>query len=319
MTPQTRWGEKRYHSLDFELKHQFGEKVYKLSLNGGMSCPNRDGTLGYGGCAFCSEGGSGDYAASSLLPVSVQITEARKRIASKAKDCRKFIAYFQAYSNTYAPVSRLRTLFSEALSFPEIVILSIATRPDCFSPAVYDLLEELNRIKPVWVELGFQTMHLSSHEALHTGFSLNTFENCVRALHSLGIKIIAHVMFGIPGETTQDMLHSITYLASLPIDGVKLQMLHILKHTALGEQYAKEPFPLLSMDDYTSLVTDALELLPSHMVIHRLTGDGPRNLLLAPAWTLRKKQVLNMIAQKQKQANSYQGKKVTNGRTEHDL
>lgn len=308
-----RWGEKRYHSLDFELKRLFGEKVYKLSLNGGMSCPNRDGTLGYGGCVFCSEGGSGDFAASCALPVSLQIAEAKKRVLSKAPGCRRFIAYFQAYSNTYAPVPKLRALFEEALSCPEIVLLSVATRPDCFSPAVYDLLGELNQRKPVWVELGFQTMHAASHQWMRTGFSLERFESCVKELHAAGIGVIAHVMLGIPEETPADMLCSIKYLASLPVDGVKLQMLHVLKRTPLGEQYQRSPFPLLSMEEYTSLVVKALEILPPKIVIHRLTGDGPRELLLAPSWTLRKKQVLNTISQKQKQLDSYQGKEVTNG------
>ena len=309
----TRWGDKRYNSLDFEMKHLFGEKVYKLSLDGGMGCPNRDGTLGYGGCIFCSEGGSGDFAAPRGLPIHLQIEAAKKLLAVKAPDCRKFIAYFQAYSNTYAPVSVLRSLYEEALSHPEIVLLSIATRPDCFSPAVYHLLGELNQKKTVWVELGFQTVHASSHQWMRTGFSLKRFESCVQELHTAGISVIAHVMLGIPQETPAEMLQSVKYLASLPIDGVKLQMLHILKNTPLGRQYEQRPFPLLSMDEYTSLVVKALEFLPPHMVIHRLTGDGPRNLLLAPSWTLQKKQVLNIISHKQKQLDSYQGKEATNG------
>lgn len=307
------WGDKRYHSLDFEMKRLFGEKVYKLSLDGGMSCPNRDGTLGYGGCIFCSEGGSGDFAAPRGLPVRVQITEAKKRITAKSPDCRKFIAYFQAYSNTYAPVFHLQSLFEEALSYPEIVLLSVATRPDCFSPAVYRLLGELNQKKPVWVELGFQSMHPSSHQWMRTGFSLKRFESCVLKLHTAGIGVIAHVMLGIPRETPAQMLDSVKYLANLPIDGIKLQMLHILKNTSLGSQYEKQPFSLLSMDEYTSLVVQALEFLPPRIVIHRLTGDGPRNLLMAPSWTLQKKKALNMISHKQKQLDSYQGKEVING------
>lgn len=318
-SPVTRWGDKRYHSLAFAMRERFGEQVYKLSLNGGMSCPNRDGTLGYDGCAFCSEGGSGDFAASSSLSVSSQIAEAKKQIAGKAADCRRFIAYFQAYSNTYAPVPYLSSLFHEAICREDIAALSIATRPDCFSSEIYDLLDRLNREKPLWVDLGFQTMHPSSHRRMNTGFSIERFEECVRTLYELHIEVIAHVMFSLPGETPEDMLSSVKYLAHLPIDGVKLQMLHVLKNTALGKDYEKAPFPLLSMDEYTSLIVSALEYLPPQVVIHRLTGDGPRQLLLAPQWTLHKKQVLNMISHKQKQLNSYQGKEVTNGRTKYDI
>ena len=306
------WGDKRYHSLDWEMKRTFGEKVYKLALNGGMTCPNRDGRLGTGGCIFCSEGGSGDFAASSLLPVSEQIEEAKKTIRQKT-DCRKFIAYFQAYTNTYAPVDVLRAKFTEAISHPDIAVLSIATRSDCFSPEIYALLAELNTRKPVWVELGYQSMHSLSHRWMRTGFDLRSFTDCVNTLSRLGIRVIAHVILGLPTESHEDMLASVRYLASLPLWGVKLQMLHILKGTALDTQYREHPFPLLTMEEYASLVVECLELLPEDMVIHRLTGDGPRASLTAPLWTLHKKQVLNTIAKQQKRMDSYQGKEVENG------
>lgn len=306
------WGDKRYHSLDWEMKRTFGEKVYKLALNGGMTCPNRDGSLGTGGCIFCSEGGSGDFAASFLLPVSEQIEEAKKAILQKT-DCRKFIAYFQAYSNTYAPVDVLREKFTAAICHPDVVALSIATRSDCFSPEIYALLAELNARKPAWVELGYQSLHSASHRWMRTGFDLKIFTDCVNTLHGLGIRVIAHVILGLPTENREDMLASVRYLASLPLWGVKLQMLHILKGTALGAQYQERPFPLLTMEEYATLVIECLELLPGGMVIHRLTGDGPRASLIAPLWTLHKKQVLNTIAKKQKQRNSYQGKEVENG------
>ena len=308
----TFWGDKRYHSLDWEMKRTFGEKVYKLALDGGMTCPNRDGNLGTGGCIFCSEGGSGDFAASSLLSVNEQIEEAKKAILQKT-DCRKFIAYFQSYSNTYAPVNILREKFTAAICRPDVAVLSIATRSDCFSPEIYELLAELNTRKPIWVELGYQSMHASSHRWMGTGFDLKVFTDCVNTLHSLGIRVIAHVILGLPTESRENMLDSVRYLASLPLWGIKLQMLHILKGTALGAQYQEHPFPLLTMEEYASLVIACLELLPGDVVIHRLTGDGPRASLIAPLWTLHKKQVLNTIAKQQKRLNSYQGKEVENG------
>ncbi len=309
----------RFHSLDLELKQTYGEKIYKLALDGGMSCPNRDGRLGTGGCIFCSEGGSGDFAVSSLLPVSEQIEAAKALIAPKAR-CRQYIAYFQAYSNTYGDPRLLREKYMQAIEHPDIAVLSIATRSDCFSPAIYDLLAECNQIKPVWIELGFQSMHGKSHEWMHTGFQLKDFEDCVHKLHSLGIKVIAHTILGLPTETREETLSSMDYLASLPIWGVKLQMLHVLKGTALGDLYERDSFPLLTMEEYTDLVINCLEHLPPEMVIHRLTGDGPRDQLIAPLWTLHKRQVLNMISHKLKLLDTYQGKEVKiNGRTEYDI
>ncbi len=300
------WGDKRYYSLDYYLKQTFGEKVYRLSLNGGMTCPNRDGTLGDRGCIFCSAGGSGDFAASSGS-ITDQIAQAKERILAKT-NCNKFIAYFQAFTNTYAPVFTLRQLFYEAIRQPEIVALSIATRCDCLSPEILDLLEELNQIKPVWIELGLQTIHEETLTFIRSGFTLHQYEKAVYALHERGISVITHLILGLPGETKDAMRASVSYVASLPVDGIKLQLLHVLKGTDLGTLYQKEPFPLFTLEEYCSFVAECISLLPPDMVVHRLTGDGPRNLLLAPLWSTDKKRVLNTIQKQLKEADLWQGK-----------
>lgn len=303
------WGDKRYYSLDYYLKQTFGEKVYRLSLNGGMTCPNRDGTLGDRGCIFCSAGGSGDFAASAGS-ITDQIAQAKMRILAKTS-CNKFIAYFQAFTNTYAPVSKLRQLFYEAIRQPEIVALSIATRCDCLSPEILDLLEELNQIKPVWIELGLQTIHEETLTFIRSGFTLHQYEKAVYALHERGISVITHLILGLPGETKDAMRASVSYVASLPVDGIKLQLLHVLKGTDLGTLYQKEPFPLFTLEEYCSFVAECISLLPPDMVVHRLTGDGPRNLLLAPLWSTDKKRVLNTIQKQLKEADLWQGKQFT--------
>ena len=305
------WGDKRYFSLDHYLKQTFGEKVYRLSLNGGMTCPNRDGTLGSGGCIFCSAGGSGDFAAAPQLSVTKQIEAAKKRIAAKA-DCRKYIAYFQAYTNTYAPVPHLREIFTEAISHPDIAALSIATRCDCLPDETLDLLEELNRKKPVWIELGLQTMHDDTLRCIRSGFVRRQYEEAVFALSSRGIAVITHLILGLPGETRDMMRASVTYVAGLPVQGVKLQLLHILRGTELGAQYEAEPFPLFSLEEYCDFVADCVALLPPEMVIHRLTGDGPRSLLLAPLWSTDKKRVLNTIQKSFRERDLWQGKYFQN-------
>lgn len=305
------WDQKRYHSLDYEMKKTFGQKIYKLSLNGGMSCPNRDGTLDTRGCIFCSAGGSGDFAAASDLSVTEQIEAAKRLVSVKLgnPEKAKYIAYFQAYTNTYAPVSYLRTIFTEAVSHPDIVILSIATRPDCLDDDVLDLLCELNRIKPVWIELGLQTMHERTADFIRRGYPLPVFEEAVTRLHELGITIIVHTILGLPMETKHDMLMTMEYISSLPIQGIKLQLLHILKGTDLGRLYEEGKFTqVLSLEDYADIVISCLEMLPEAMVIHRITGDGPRKLLLAPLWSTDKKMVLNLIHHKMKEMDSWQGK-----------
>lgn len=301
------WGEKRYYSLDYYLKETYGEKLYKIALNGGCTCPNRDGTLGHRGCIFCSAGGSGDFASDSSLSISQQLASG-KELLQRKQTGNGYIAYFQAYSNTYAPVSYLRKIFIEAMEEPDIRILSIATRPDCLGCGILQLLEELNQKKPVWVELGLQTMHEQTARFIRRGYPLPVFEDAVHGLHSLGISVIVHVILGLPGETKEDMLDTIRYLNGLPIDGIKLQLLHILNDTDLADYYKRSPFPVMEMDEYFTLLGECLCLLRPDIVIHRLTGDGPKSLLVAPLWTGNKRMVLNSMQKHFKDHDIWQGK-----------
>lgn len=308
------WGEKPYRSLDWQLKTQFGEKVYKLALNGGMSCPNRDGTVGRGGCIFCSEGGSGDFAADGQLSVTEQIAF-QKEALRKKKTARKYIAYFQAYTNTYAPVEYLEKIFTEAIEDPEVVILSIATRPDCLPEEVLELLGRLNQKKPVWVELGLQTIHEETAQMIHRGYTLSCFERAVSELRKRKIDVIVHTILGLPGEGEKEVLESVHYLNGMDIQGIKLQLLHILKGTQLGDMYLKQmesehPIPVMEMDAYIDLVIRCIEELSPEITIHRLTGDGPKDLLLAPMWSTRKRTVLNEIHSELKKRDSWQGKRL---------
>ena len=275
------------------LQAQYGEKVYKLSLSSGCSCPNRDGTLGYGGCTFCSEGGSGDFA-TPFAPIETQLAAAKQRIARKT-DAKKFIAYFQSYTNTYGDPARLEALYREALAPEEIVALSVGTRPDCLGAQVSQMLERLNQIKPVWVELGLQTAHDETARQLHRGYPLSVFDDACRRLQAAGLSVIVHIIFGLPGETHEMMLDTVRHVAGLQPDGVKLQMLHILRGTALGLQYEQAPFPLLELEEYAALIAESAAILPPQTVVHRLTGDAPGPLLIAPEWTRNKKRVLNTI------------------------
>ena len=307
------WGEKPYRSLDWQLKTQFGEKVYKLALNGGMSCPNRDGKVGRGGCIFCSEGGSGDFAADGHLSVKEQIAIQKEALRDK-KPARKYIAYFQAYTNTYAPVDYLERIFTEAIEDPEVVILSIATRPDCLPEDVLDLLARLNQQKPVWVELGLQTMHEESAQIIHRGYDLACFEWAVSGLRSREMDVIAHTILGLPGEGRKEVLQTIDYLNHMDIQGIKLQLLHILKGTQLGQIYleqkeGQEFISPMTMEAYIDLVIDCVEHLSPEITIHRLTGDGPKELLLAPMWSTRKRTVLNEIHKELKKRDAWQGKR----------
>ena len=301
-----RWGEKRYYSLDYYLKTAYGEKLYKISLDGGMTCPNRDGTLGTRGCIFCSRGGSGDFAESHTLSVTEQIESGKKQSAKKYTGS-SYIAYFQAYTNTYASLAYLEKLYMEAILHPDIRILSIATRPDCLSTEILDLLERLNQIKPVWVELGLQTIHERTARYIRRGYDLPVFETAVSELRRRGIDVIVHTILCLPGETKPDMLQTIQYLNRQDIQGIKLQLLHVLRGTALAEQYQLHPFPMMELDEYSDFVIDCLELLPPDMVVHRLTGDGPRSLLLAPSWSTDKKRILNTIHRRLKERNTRQG------------
>ncbi|MBQ8305511.1 MAG: TIGR01212 family radical SAM protein [Blautia sp.] len=301
------WNGKPYHSLDYALREQFGEKVYKVTLNGGMSCPNRDGTLGDGGCIFCSAGGSGDFAADPSLSVTGQI-DAQIRLITEKRPVRRFIAYFQAYTNTYAPVSYLRRIFSEAISHPAVSALSIGTRPDCLGPDVLELLSELNTRKPVWVELGLQTIHEDTARYIRRGYALPCFLDAVRALRERSLTVIVHLILGLPGEDRERVLASVRYLNRMDIQGIKLQLLHVLSGTDLAIDYSRGLFRTLSQDEYVSLVIDCLLNLRPEIVIHRLTGDGPSELLVAPLWASHKRDVLNLLHHRMKEQKCWQGK-----------
>lgn len=298
----------RYYSLNRYLRETYGEKIYKLALDGGMTCPNRDGTAGIGGCIFCSAGGSGDFAESRRDSIQQQLSRAKARIREKT-DARKFIAYFQSYTNTYASVDYLEQLFMEAISQPEIVALSIGTRPDCLGDDVVALLSRLNAIKPVWVELGLQTIHERTAEYIRRGYPLSVYDDAVFRLKREGITVITHVILGLPGESWDDMLATVDYLsADNRPDGIKLQLLHVLRGTDLAEEYERGVFETMEQEDYLNLVCDCLERLPPDMVIHRVTGDGAKKDLLAPLWSADKKRVMNRFRQILEFRNIRQGK-----------
>lgn len=303
------WGDKRYYSLDFYLKQTYGEKLYKICLNGGMTCPNRDGTLDTRGCIFCSRGGSGDFAGDSLLSVTEQIEQGKKQ-SSKKYGGTGYIAYFQAYTNTYAPLAHLKKIYKEAIAHPDVRILSIATRPDCLGMDVIHLLSEFNQIKPVWVELGLQTIHEKSAAFIRRGYGLSVFEQAVKALRLADIPVIVHTILGLPGEDTSMAIETMHYLNKMDIQGVKLQLLHILKDTDLAEHYRKHPFPVLSETEYIRLLGKCISNLRSDIVIHRLTGDGPKSLLIEPLWSSNKRHVLNSIHAYLKMQDIWQGKEL---------
>lgn len=302
----TDWLGKPYYSLDAYLKEKFGEKVYKLSLDGGMTCPNRDGTCGNRGCIFCSEGGSGDFAGDRRKSITEHIRE-QKALLRQKRPVHKFIAYFQAYTNTYAPAAYLEKIFREAILDDEVVVLSVGTRPDCLGEDILSLLEELNRIKPVWIELGLQTMHEKTAQYIRRGYPLSCFEEAVKELHRRKIPIVVHTILGLPGEGTEEVFQTMQYLNSLPVSGIKLQLLHVLKNTDLAAEYAAGKFEVLDQDTYLTLVIDCLLRLRPDLVIHRVTGDGPGELLIAPKWSQAKRTVLNELHHRMKEENARQG------------
>lgn len=301
-----------YHSLDYEMKHRFGEKVYKISLDGGLTCPNRDGTLDTRGCIFCSGNGSGDFAAPRCSSVTAQITQGIEGIKKRKQVGRKFIAYFQSFTNTYAPVAYLEPLYKEALAHPDVVMLSIATRPDCLPPDVLHLLAECNRIKPVIVELGLQTSSEATAQFIRRGYPLSVYDDAATKLKGLGIEVVTHVIAGLPGETKQDFYNTLSHVAACHSDGIKIQLLHILKGTDLAALYESGQCTVLTQEEYIDLVLQSIALLPPEITIHRLTGDGPKELLLAPLWSSRKREVLNEIHKQLKQQNIWQGKEYKN-------
>mgnify|MGYP002515567521 CR=1 FL=1 len=284
----------KYYSLNHYLRDTFGCKVYKLSLDGGFTCPNRDGTIDTRGCIFCSKGGSGDFAESRLLSITEQIEQGKKRVESKIKS-GKYIAYFQAFTNTYAPVEALRKKFYEAINHKNIVALSIATRPDCLGDDILALLDELNKIKPVFVELGLQTIHEKSAAYIRRGYPLSVYDDAVKKLKAIGINIVVHVILGLPNESKADMLETVDYVCKSGINGIKLQLLHILKNTDLADEYYRGNVKVLELDEYIDIVKACVAIIPKDIVIHRLTGDGAKKDLIAPLWSADKKNVLNNI------------------------
>ena len=292
-----------YYSLNQYLKDTFNTKVYKISINAGFTCPNRDGTLDTRGCIFCSGVGSGDFCESSLLSITDQIEQGKKRVAAKIKDDGKYIAYFQAFTNTYAPLEKLREVFTQAINHPDIVAISVATRPDCLPENVLNLLSELNQIKPVWVELGLQTIHEKTAEYIRRCYPLSVYDKAVDELKKRNINVITHVILGLPGESEEDILRTVKYVCDKGTDGIKLQLLHVLKGTDLAKEYADGKFKCLEMDEYIELVVKCLSIIPKDIVIHRMTGDGDKKILIAPEWSGDQKRVLNALT---KAIQSYQ-------------
>lgn len=289
-----------FYSVNEYLKGTYGVKMYKLALNGGMNCPNRDGLIDTRGCIFSSAGGSGDFACTN-------VDDAKKLISNKYTG-NNFIAYFQSYTNTYADVSYLRNLFMPVINNPDVKILSIATRPDCLDDSVITLLDELNKIKPVWIELGLQTIHKKTSDYIRRGYELDIFTDAVKRLNNSDIKVIVHMILGLPGESDEMMLDTARFIANSGAWGIKLQLLHVLKGTDLADDYNNHLFETMTMDNYIRLIGRIIELLPPDMVIHRLTGDGPKKILIAPLWSADKKRVHNSLMQYFTNNNIIQGR-----------
>lgn len=300
---------KRYNSFNQHLRTIFGEKVFKVPLDAGFTCPNRDGTLGREGCIYCSTRGSGDFAGEQKLSLPEQFEQSRKMMTKKWPKA-KYIAYFQAYTNTYAPAGRLREIYGQVLNLPGVVGIAIATRPDCLPEDVLDYLEELNRNTYLWVELGLQTIHQKSLDWIGRGHDYAAFCQALSELRNRDIKVCGHIILGLPGESKEDMLATARVIAALPLQGIKLHLLHILKRTPLAKIYKKDPFPLLTAEEYVDLIVDILELLPSEMIIQRLTGDGPPDDLIAPLWSRKKWEILNAIDAELERRDSRQGKRA---------
>lgn len=297
-----------YYALHEYNMETFGRKLYKLSLQGGTTCPNRDGSKGTGGCIFCAADGSGAFTPDGTLSVTEQLEKAVERVSRKMqiqKDEPQFIAYFQSFTSTYAPVEHLRRQFTQAICWPGTAVLDVATRPDCLPPEVIELLETLRRQKPVWVELGLQTAHEATARVIHRCYENAVYEKAVQALHAVGIPVITHVILGLPGETKADMLRTVEYLNRVGTDGVKFQLLHVLRGTALAEM----DYTPLTLEEYTDILLDCIEHLEPQIVVHRITGDGDKRLLLAPLWSGDKKKVLNEIHKAMRVRDIRQGKR----------
>ncbi|WP_312700424.1 TIGR01212 family radical SAM protein [Sedimentibacter sp.] len=301
------WNDKRYHTLDYELKKIFGQKAIKLSIDGGFTCPNRDGTIGSRGCIFCSERGSGDFNSDKSVSITNQIKE-QKQIMSRKWKSGTYIAYFQSYTNTYDSVENLRERFYEALSCKDVKGLAIATRPDCINEQVLELLEELNSKTFLWIELGLQSIHDEAATFIRRGYALEQFEAAYRLLKSKNIRTVIHLIIGLPVESREQYIETVKYISEKEIWGIKLHMLHILKNTDLADYYGRNKFKILSREEYVNIVCDSLELLNPSTVIHRLTGDGKKSELIEPLWTLDKLRVLSDIDKELRLRDSSQGK-----------
>jgi len=306
MEESMQWNGKNYYNLNSFLRKKFGQKVFKISLDGGFSCPNRDGTISNLGCVFCSERGSGDFAGDRKSSITEQFEDMKKMMNKKWKN-GKYIAYFQAYTNTYADVETLRSLYDEALEQEDVVALAIATRPDCLSEEVLDLLQEYNKKTYLWIELGLQTINDTTARVINRGYKLKVFEDSLEKLRTRGIDVVVHTIFGLPGEGKQDMLNTIDYVAHRDIKGIKIHLLHLIKNTPMVDLYEKGELTFLGKQEYTDIICEAITRLPKEMVIHRLTGDAPRDLLIGPQWSLKKWEVLNEIDDKLSSNNLYQG------------
>jgi len=301
--------QKRYHTFNEQLRERFGGKIFKVSLDAGFTCPNRDGTLGRGGCVYCSARGSGDFAGDQKLSIPDQFVEVKERMKKKWPNAQ-YIAYFQAYTNTYATVMRLREVYEEALAEDNVVGLAISTRPDCLPEDVLDYLEELNQRTYLWVELGLQSSHDRTMEWIGRGHDYAQFLKGLEQLRSRGIRVCAHIILGLPGETKEEMMETAQAVAKLPLEGLKIHLLHVLRGTPLATVFKHEPFDLMTKEEYVSLVVDILEILPPEVVIHRLTGDGPSDDLIGPLWSRKKWEVLNAIDAELERRDSWQGKKA---------
>ncbi|HWJ03658.1 MAG TPA: TIGR01212 family radical SAM protein [Verrucomicrobiae bacterium] len=303
------WGDKRYHTWNYHLRSIFGEKVFKVPLDAGFSCPNRD-SAGRGGCIFCSSRGSGDFAGPRELDLREQFAKVAAQIHTKWPRA-KYMGYFQAYTNTFAPIEELRDMYESILAQRDVVGLSIATRPDCLPPGVIRLLEDLNRGTYLWVELGLQSIHERTLRLINRGHGYQVFLEAVDALSRRNIRICAHIILGLPGETREDMLATARAVASLPIQGVKIHLLHLLRNTPMVRMFEQGRAEFLDQNTYTQLVVDILEILPPEMIIHRLTGDGPPDELIGPLWSRKKWEVLNGIDRELGTRNTWQGRLYT--------
>ncbi|WP_047154383.1 TIGR01212 family radical SAM protein [Aneurinibacillus tyrosinisolvens] len=306
------WGDKRYHTWNYHLRQHFGEKVFKVMLDAGFTCPNRDGTIAIGGCTFCSARGSGDFAGWRRDDLVTQFNEVKNRQHEKWPDA-KYIGYFQAYSNTYAPVDVLREYYEVILEQEGVVGLSIATRPDCLPDDVVELLAELNEKTYLWVELGLQTVHESTSNLINRAHDTDCYYEAVEKLRKHNIRVCSHIIFGLPQETEEMMMETVRAVAKMDVQGIKIHLLHLLKKTPMVKQYEAGLLEFMEKDDYVRLVVDALEILPPEMIVHRLTGDGPPDLLIGPMWSRKKWEVLNAFDAELMRRNSWQGKKASRG------